>query len=1230
MYLKRLELYGFKSFAGRTVLLFDPGLTAVVGPNGSGKSNLADALRWVLGEQSARSLRGSRMEDVIFGGSQQERPLGYAEVAITFDNQDGRLRFPSSEVTLRRRLYRSGESEYVLGGSICRLRDIQDLLLDQGVAGGAFLVGQGEIDALVSAHPQERRLILEDLAGIARFRRRRQEAEDQLAKADRELNRLADLLAGLTAEVETTRPQVEAGLLRLRKEIEQARLEEMLLSRRQEGLESARHRLAVRQQAADDRCRQWQSALDRLQRALRETNELVDRLQDEQSQEQRELGRWHEQRERLSREQARLEQESTWLGQQQSAVEKQQAEGVQQLARARETLQQLDERRRLAAAAVQQASAAYLRRQARLEEERAAWLARQAQVDQQVKAADQARRQREESRRRAERLQERLVALQSRYEQERASREALQSSLAQSQQDLTQMAADVEELKRTAAELDERQTALHAQTVQAEREQARLQERLQSLRTDLQTREARWQTLSEWGKEGEGLPQAVRAVLVNGKGRDWEVVGLLADLLKVPGSLAVAVEVALGSAQLDIVVPTAEDARRAIEYLRQHRLGRATFLPLDALRVHPLPPVDRQVLEGLPSSHFLGLLHERVDCPDLARKACEYLLGRWALFPNLEVALPVSRRLTAAVRCVTLAGDVIIPGGAVSGGSVDQDRRPGRVRQHQQLAQLEKEIEVLRQEVAQVSGAAAAAAKDWERLAAEEREVAQACAVTAERVRQAQKARRSKEDEFRQLQDRLRQQDARLQAIAAEQAQVGDELARLGVGQPGASQEAAGTARVPDSGSTEEERAWQEALAVREQVQRQEQQAQEELRTLEREQLQAEAAWRQLEHQFREIQRSVETLQGQLQQLQEEQQKLSQRRQVQQARWAQIVQQLEELSQEQQQRERHLEELGRARKEAVRKRHQYQEESARLEAALAREERIRSRRQAAQARLQAEIRWSQQRQQQTHARLQSLLHLAATVDMPVGAQTASVGESSTLATPRLPLGRLRQQLAALEEDLAGSPPLPTGLFAEYRRQRERVEELRLEQDDVIQARRELQEWMEQEDQEAARRLQDSFRRAQESFAQTFTALFGGGQAELAWVGDEPLTAGVEIHVQPPGKRLQNLSLLSGGEKALTALAFLLGVAALKPPPVCVLDEADSALDEANLARFLSLLETSARQTQFLLITHRRTTMERAGSLYGVTMDKNGVSRVYAYQLQEGEPRPVPEAMARLS
>ena len=1183
MFLKSLTLQGFKSFAGRTTLELPKGVAAVVGPNGSGKSNIADAIRWVLGEQSVRVLRGAKLEDVIFAGSESKKSVGMAEVSLTFDNSEGKIPLEYSEVTITRRVYRSGESEFLINRSPCRLKDIQELFLDTGLGRGSLsIIGQGEVEAILSAKPEERRAFLEEAAGVSKYRVKKREALLKLAQAEENLVRLEDIIR-----------EVESRLGPLAKQAEAARAYEVIDERlktveirlfaselweiEEKASENAR-RLSEREQERDE----LHAIARALEPKLVEMTGAVDSLDDEiarlhaqlQEVQRRELAAQH--RGELAR--ARLERagrDETELAMRLAAVDERIARLAEELDRASQALARAQEELKPKARELEALDEAIARSTSALSEAE--------------RALDQKRRE-------LAAVSARLIQLESRRESLGREESRQDDSLAQSvarreelSQEYQRELEALEAAKRRLADVDgahqkERETIarLEQEAAQVRLERERSEKAISAARSRIQDLSARRQALAEMEAAREGYHRGVREALSAAKRKGWGLKGAVAELIRVDEELETAIEVALGGAAQYVVAERDEDARLAILHLKESRAGRATFLPLNALQVNPLPAEARRALAAIPG--VVGVASDLVSVDEACRPAIEYLLGRVVITRDLDAAIAVGRRIRGVNRAVSLDGDLVVSGGAMTGGSrpARTDGLIGRGRQLEELTLAiarEKERE---EELSQTLSRLERRASD---LAAS--------------LRDAEEARRRLEIERISVERDLKEAERNAARAHRELVALDQGLKRLAQDQAAREKEAAAideelkaAASRRDALSREVERLEGELARLRAE--------QEGLRLQAEERRIASLALRQSvdHHQKEETRLKNEIAEAsRTRELEKERLvKLDQERGEAQAHLEEAAAEAERAAKERGEAERRLEEL-KAQRKAVK------DETDAL-AAKAKEV------QAALGAVNEEVtRLLVERERLEIALAQILERLkergvddprAATREAPLDAAEANA---------------LKAEARRLRKDLEAMGPVNLASVAEYEEVKRRHAFLCAQRDDLLEAKAKLDQVIARIDRESIEKLESVLEAVRAAFAATFARLFGGGKADLHFTDPgDPLESGLEIMVQPPGKRLQNLMALSGGEKALAAIALLFALLEVKPSPFCILDEIDAALDEHNLERFRALLVEYSARTQFLVITHRQVTMEAADSLFGVTMEESGVSTLVSLDL----------------
>ncbi|WP_025745776.1 chromosome segregation protein SMC [Kallotenue papyrolyticum] len=1180
MYLKRLEIFGFKTFAQRTIFEFPPGVTAIVGPNGSGKSNVADALRWVLGEQSFANLRARRSDELIFSGGRGRPPNGFAEVLLTIDNSDRLLDTPYDEVTIGRRAYRSGENEYTINRARVRLRDVLDLLAPLGSS--YTLINQGLVDAALALHPEERRRLFEDAAEIGPYQARKQEAERRLRETEANLLRLNDLLSELEPQLRTLKRQardaeavgaVEAEL--------RAHLQRFY---HQQWLE-LNARLAHAEQAAQAAAQRLQAARAARDALLAELQAARDRLRDrrvEVEQQRYMLTELERQRESLARELAVAAERSAGFEQRRS-----------ELAQRR---RDLDAQR-----ASMQTRIAELEAQIRQAESEL------AQARERLAAADtrlrHAQRQRQEAETAARLRREELLRAQARLDTERARQDEIAGRLAAVQRELTTL-ADAQARARAqiaarGAALAEAQTALEAAEQALEAAEQRLEhqrsalERLRESRAMLDEQsvaarrrfselQTRYETLQRMARSYDGTFAGVRAAMQWAERAGRAGFALVSSLLRVPAELEMAIEVALGARLQQIVVERWEDAEAAIAHLKRSNAGRATFLPLDSLRVGRSADAPR--LDGI-----RGVAADLVEVDARYALVARYLLGRTLIAEDLPAARRALAQLEGGWTIVTLGGEQVAAGGALTGGAAT--RESGTLRRERELRELPAQVAAAQADVERLQ-------RERERLTREIEQAQSAIRAAEQGLRDARSTRETRQRALEAQRREVHRAEDELVALHRRQAALTGEMATLEqrVQQVAAAIAAAATAlreaeaaaqaaqtlldeHLARFGEEEPELQAQRAEVVRRETALQAAQAElraarDALGRVERARAHLEQQWTLQIEEEHALRVQIETGQGAQLQLDEQVALARSHQRAAEAELQQAEQAVEALAAREQSLTAELLAL----------------ETTHAEAQIEVERR----------RGERDLLW--ERAAEDNIDPEQLTDEAAPLD----------------GVDALPLAELPQRIEQLRARLRRMGPVNALAPAEYRAVQERYDFLTTQLADVRSAAQALREAIAQLDQVMQTRFTTTFTAVAREFSRTFTELFGGGSARLVLLEDRDATAsqGVEIVVQPPGKRQLNLQLLSGGERALTAVALLFAILRVNPSPFCMLDEVDAALDEANVVRFREALLELAQRTQFILITHNRGTVEAANTLYGITMGDDSASRVVSLRLEE--------------
>ena len=1189
MRLTKLEIYGFKSFAKRTEIVFPQNVTGIVGPNGSGKSNIGDAVRWVLGEQSAKTLRGNSMTDVIFNGTEKRKPLNYCEVTLTFDNADHQLHVAFDEVSITRRVYRSGDSEYLMNGASCRLRDIVDLFRDTGVGKeGYSLIGQGRIDALLSQRSEDRRTIFEEAAGISRFRSRKEEAENRLKRADENLVRVLDVLEELESHLTPLKKQSDAAkeYLALSEKLKELDIRLFLL----------RHdRLHEKEEAAEKALLQLSDAVKEAEHSLeeavssREAGEAeLERIQQSLSQAHdallRQSDALHAARESLSEIRNRIQNG-------QDTVERLRGEGDSLSARLRlieATMNQSDGGLGEAEALLSQAREA-------LEERKAAQAAATGAAEQlesalsehKARIMDRMNRMQNvrTSQARQSAMQQQMISrreeILAQLSREREREAELQDAVETARQNLQNEQERLNELKAGAEAFDENTKRLLQEILQ---KQKQVQEDLQSARA----LDTRLRTLKELQDGYEGYQYAVKNALTYAKRAHLTGVhNVVAMLLHVPREYETAMDMALGAAMQNIVTETEQDAKTLIDYLRKNRLGRATFLPLSTVRGRTLSPREREVLR-MPGC--LGVASELCTFDPKYRGVMESLLGRTVVARDLDSGIQIMRAGGQAFRLVTLQGDVMHSGGSMTGGSIQQKAQNllGREREMQELAAQLREL-------TDRAGKAQRELADMEQTRAgekERRETAQyelhqqeiAVVRDTERLKTAQADLDAHNQRAGAYQAAVEQLDESLSQIEAE-------LARLDA-QTG-----------EEETGTDELNARTEELAVQLDKARRERERAQELLT------DAMLTLQNAEHDVDRLRRDKQRLSGDAEACRQEIVSLEEKRE-----------RAENDIQEAQAQQRGAEEIIAACEKHV-------EEARRR---VADTEQRRDGQQKALREIQAQIDAAQQlcaqqtermhRQELTLGRIRAELsqlndRLWNTYELSyAGAVEARAAQEDDSPFDE---NQADQDAQRMRERIRAMGAVNVGAIEEYAQMYERFTQLSAQKEDLEKAKADLQTLITQLLDQMESVFVGQFSTLQSYFSETFTRLFGGGHGEISLSDpNDPLNCGIEIIVQPPGKKRQLLSLFSGGERALTAIAILFAMLKLKPTPFCILDEIEAALDDANISYFADYLKEFSSDTQFIVVTHRKGTMERCDTLFGVAMEERGVSSMVSVNLTD--------------
>ena len=1179
MYLKCIEIQGFKSFANKIRFDFHNGITGIVGPNGSGKSNVADAVRWVLGEQRVKQLRGSSMQDVIFAGTETRKPMGYAYVAITLDNSDHKLPTDYKEVTVARRIFRSGETEYLMNGTVCRLRDIHELFYDTGIGKeGYSIIGQGQIDKILSDKPEDRRELFDEAVGIVKFKRRKDLTLKKLASEKDNLVRINDILAELEKQVPTLERQSEKAKVFFReRDALKARDVNLFLLENQknlaeletvkESVETIESDLDRARESYEMAGREYETGQSRLGELEGEIETIRNRITNASVVREKIEGEIKVIEEQVRAASGNAEHFMSRKNSVSAEIERDRREEEEILERKNGIDSSLEQLRREQTKTRESASSCadqiirYSRQVDLGKNEVLRILGERATIKSSI--ASLSARQEENERRR----QELSVGI-----------EQAQSSETEQDQIITDLRRQFTEISGSIRALQDRQKEIENTIAGMKKRLGDEDEQLRASQLRYHQEKSRLDALVNLTERYEGYGGSVRKVMQN-RSAEKGVIGVVADLLKTDKKYETAIEVALGGNIQNIVTENADTARRMIELLKREKAGRATFLPLNDLG----KPQEFKYAGVLQEPGVIGLADSLVRCDDRYRPIARSLLGRIVIVDKFDHAAAVNKKYRHQVRMVTLEGELFIPGGAISGGAYkNSSNLLGRRREMAELQEKVREAQLLTQKHEQ-------AIED----------------IKTERTslrQELEENRQAQQDAF------LRQNTVRM-SIASQQEKK---------------KEAAGSA--------------EEMARERELIEKQRKELEAELESAEKRLASSAEGEEKMNAAVSELEQKLEGLRKEegvqtqiLSKWDTEIEKILQQQSFEQK-------DLDRVQEDLVRRKRELEEIEsaissgngviesgteriRELREQMSGSEDVQDDSRR---ALAEKNGERDR---LKETLQLKLSARESLSEQIHAldKENVRLHnrrerLQEDVDNRVtymwNEYEITLSDAVKLRNEEMSdIALLKKEIAEIKARIKALGSVNVDAIEEYRELMERYTFLKNQHDDLTEAAASLEKIIAELDTSMRRQFQEQFSRIQEEFDKVFKLMFGGGKGRLELMEDRDiLEAGVRVIAQPPGKKLQNMNALSGGEKALTAIALLFAIQNLKPSPFCLLDEIEAALDESNVDRFADYLHRLTEHTQFIVITHRRGTMQEADRLYGITMQEKGVSALVSVDL----------------
>lgn len=1185
MFLKSIEVQGFKSFANKMVFEFHKGITGIVGPNGSGKSNVADAVRWVLGEQSAKQLRGSKMEDVIFSGTESRKPLGFAYVAITLDNSDHQLAVEYDTVTVSRRVYRSGESEYKINGHNCRLKDVQELFFDTGIGKeGYSIIGQGQIDKILSGKPEERRELFDEAAGIVKYKRRKALTEKNLAEEQQNLSRVRDILYELEKQVGPLEKQSETARIYLkhRDTLKQYDANMYLLSFYQLKKDSAA--IDEKMDIVSTQLKDSRENFEKIKSAYAQMEALMEQYDQKISQDQEICNQQALEKQRLEGGKnvlvsktdgisSKEEQFDALILETETGIEakkKISEESEKELKALEEELQELEQHKNSSEETLNSMSGTMTSLRDQIDSQNSdiiEFLNEAANIKGRMQRYETMQ---EQTQIRQSELNQKLIALQSEESSEGELVEAFKKE-----------AQGIElELERLQAE----QSACQKRAARISDDLMKCREAFNAAEKSFHEESARYQTLKNITERYDGYGVSIRKIME--RKSDYKgIIGVVADIIHVSKEYEIAIETALGGSISNIVTDNEQTAKSMIQFLKKNRFGRATFLPLTSIRGRRADNADRICGE----EGVIGLASDLIRVDSQFGHLADYLLGRVFIVDHIDHALALAKKYRYSLRIVTLEGESLNPGGSLSGGAYkNTGNLLGR---HREMEELQKHVETLRKEGASLKQQINQLQSDKDsNKAAMEKNTAEESRLTLHqntvrlRLKQVDESRGEHAKSIKDINRETAQIKTQQEQIRQFRQQLTAQMDELEAKKKNAEELVKSlTAKLEEISEQEKDFNSQTAdmrIHYANQVQKKSfirksmDQNRSEIRHLQEKLADYRAQKAVFGSEKDAIRRQIDETDVQIAALAEEMTK------------SQAV-----LRQKTDERSKYAAEH----KTFFAKREELSETISQLD--------------------KEQFRLGSQKEKLEESRSQ----LSSYMWEEYGLTYQTARELSDDALQALPLAKLKKMTADVKGQIKALGNVNVNAIEEYKAVAERYETMKTQHDDMVEAEEKLAGIIEDLNSSMQKQFKEKFIQIQKEFDRIFKLLFGGGKGTLELADPENLLeTGVIITAQPPGKKLQNMMQLSGGEKALTAIALLFAIQSLKPSPFCLLDEIEAALDDANVKRFAEYLHNLTKDTQFIVITHRRGTMNTADILYGITMQEKGVSTLVSVNLIENE------------
>ncbi len=1179
MYLKSIEIHGFKSFANKIVFQFHNGITGIVGPNGSGKSNVADAVRWVLGEQRIKQLRGASMQDVIFSGTETRKPLSYAYVAITLDNSDHQLAIDYDEVTVARRIYRSGESEYLINGTPCRLKDVNELFYDTGIGKeGYSIIGQGQIDKILSGKPEERRELFDEAAGIVKFKRRKAAAQTKLENEKQNLVRVNDILSELEKQVEPLEKQSEVAKVYLRKKeelksldinvflLENKRLREQLASAEEkynlastelgetgekyEGIKEEYERIQQEIESLD-------TAIEAAREQLTDTGLMRGKLEGEINVLKEQINSAHGSETHLNNRKAALEEEIAGKEQEKQDI----------LTDKKDTDTQ-----------VQEIAEAAAKAKADLE----AIQNKITELNNNIEAGKNTIIG--ELNQRAT-IKSKMGRFDTMMEQINIRKAELNSRLLRAKSDEVAREETVKKLEETFETVTEELRQMTEQEAASELELGNIRENLTGLDAKLRETQTRFhqeqsklEALTNITERYDGYGGSVKKVMEQ-KEKEKGIIGVVADIIQVEAKYETAIETALGGNIQNIVTDNEETAKHMIGFLKQNRLGRATFLPLTSIT----KPQEFKNPEALKEKGVIGMADELVGTEEEYRNVAKAMLGRIVVVDNVDNAVKIARKFDYGIRMVTLEGELLVPGGAISGGAFKNNSNLlGRRRE---MDELEKKVKKLSEDI-----------KTYNQKIEDTKSKRNKLRMDLEALKTEMQRKSIEQNTARlnisQARERMEEEAESAQSLKLEEQEIETRIFEIRSGKESITQELAA--------SEELEKTTQEQILG----------FQKELESCRLEESEASAHAGEWEVKVEKMRQALDYKQANVDRIGGELERA-------QAELKEILEALTENAQEVERKKNNILEI----EKTIAASHENQDASRKkLDEDLAKKEEL-------SAKQKDFFRSREEMSERMNALDKEVYRLGeqkkkledgieGQINYMWDEYEITLSDAAGLRNEEMnDLPAMKREISGLKDEIRKLGNVNVNAIEDYKNLMERYTFMKTQHDDLVEAEKTLEGIIEELDTAMRKQFTEKFAEISREFDKVFKELFGGGKGTLELMEDEDiLEAGIRIIAQPPGKKLQNMMQLSGGEKALSAISLLFAIQNLKPSPFCLLDEIEAALDDSNVGRFAKYLHKLTKNTQFIVITHRRGTMEQVDRLYGITMQEKGVSTLVSVNL----------------